>query len=78
LSAAIAAKVFIAKPSNQESPHVNVIVGLALKFRVLVVVQFGLLRLAGTAAFIQLNIESWTTAYHTVEQRGCNQSWTGN
>ena len=37
----------------------NVIVGLALKFRVLVVVLFGLLLLAGTFAFIQLNIESY-------------------
>jgi cobalt-zinc-cadmium resistance protein CzcA len=38
---------------------VNVIVGFALKFRVLVVVLFGLLLLAGTIAFIQLNIESY-------------------
>ncbi|SIO52267.1 cobalt-zinc-cadmium resistance protein CzcA [Bradyrhizobium erythrophlei] len=37
----------------------NVIVGFALKFRVLVVVLFGLLLLAGTIAFIQLNIESY-------------------
>jgi heavy metal efflux system protein len=37
----------------------NVIVGFALKFRVLIVVLFGLLLLGGTIAFIQLNIESY-------------------
>ncbi|MFB9267346.1 efflux RND transporter permease subunit [Bradyrhizobium erythrophlei] len=37
----------------------NMIVGFALKFRILVVVLFGLLLLAGTIAFIRLNIESY-------------------
>jgi cobalt-zinc-cadmium resistance protein CzcA len=37
----------------------NVIVGFALRFRALIVVLFGLLLLAGTIAFVQLNIESY-------------------
>src|SRR5260370_38050929 len=37
----------------------NMIVGFALRFRVLIVVLFGLLLLAGTIAFVQLNIESY-------------------
>src|SRR6202022_1876975 len=37
----------------------NVIVGFALRFRLLIVVLFGLLLLAGTIAFVQLNIESY-------------------
>src|SRR5260370_41133238 len=37
----------------------NVIIGFALRFRVLIVVLFGLLLLAGTIAFVQLNIESY-------------------
>src|SRR6202045_205511 len=37
----------------------NTIIGYALKFRVLIVVLFGLLLLAGTIAFAQLNIESY-------------------
>jgi len=37
----------------------NMIVGFALRFRVLMVVLFGLLLLAGTIAFVQLNIESY-------------------
>src|SRR5260370_21986405 len=37
----------------------NMIVGFALRFRVLIVVLFGLVLLAGTIAFAQLNIESY-------------------
>jgi len=37
----------------------NAIVGLALKFRALIAVLFGLLLLAGTIAFAHLNIESY-------------------
>jgi cobalt-zinc-cadmium resistance protein CzcA len=37
----------------------NAIVGFALRFRVLIVVLFGLLFLAGTIAFVRLNIESY-------------------
>src|ERR1700737_2811142 len=37
----------------------NVLVGFALRFRALSVVLFGLLLLAGTIAFVQLNIESY-------------------
>src|SRR5260370_24910078 len=37
----------------------NVIIGFALRFRVLIVVLFGLLLLAGAIAFAQLNIESY-------------------
>lgn len=37
----------------------NMIIGFALKFRVLIVVLFGLLLLAGTIAFVRLNIESY-------------------
>src|SRR5258708_28854538 len=37
----------------------NVIIGFALRFRVLIVVLFGLLLLAGTIAFVQLNIDSY-------------------
>jgi heavy metal efflux system protein len=37
----------------------NMIIGFALRFRALIVVLFGLLLLAGTIAFVQLNIESY-------------------
>jgi heavy metal efflux system protein len=37
----------------------NMIVGFALRFRLLIVVLFGLLILAGAIAFVQLNIESY-------------------
>src|SRR6185503_13898143 len=37
----------------------SAIVGLALKFRALIAVLFGLLLLAGTIAFVHLNIESY-------------------
>src|SRR5260370_11473856 len=37
----------------------NVIIGFALRFLALIVVLFGLLFLAGTIAFIQLNIEAY-------------------
>ena len=37
----------------------NMIVGFALRFRLLIVVLFGLLLLAGAIAFAQLNIESY-------------------
>ncbi len=37
----------------------NVIIGFALRFRALIVVLFGLLLLAGTIAFVHLNIESY-------------------
>src|SRR5882762_7380059 len=37
----------------------NLIIGFALRFRALIVVLFGLLLLAGTIAFVKLNIEAY-------------------
>src|ERR1700694_4986779 len=47
------------KPTRSGNHHMNVIIGFALRFRVLIVLLFGLLLLRATIAFVQLNIESY-------------------